>query len=219
MPECGLFVHDSSGEVIREVRVQVSDRLDQPTLELLHRQCVAGLPALYATLECGGRHRAIFLHPHAVPLDSVITAARRRSPGRWITGVVDLSPDAGGRGIYGPEMFFRQVDVDPERAWLSPLLMRMANRPASREVRVGPAPTRPGADRLWTWEVRGERFFYRQLGRDWALYGAGNTPLLRLEQAVHLADPSTVEEYLWALGAVRLGSPGRKAKRIRSRSS
>ena len=38
MPECGLFVHDTNGDVIREVRVQVSDRLDQPTLELLHRR-------------------------------------------------------------------------------------------------------------------------------------------------------------------------------------
>ena len=133
--------------------------------------------------------------------------------------MVDLGAEAGGRGVFGPELFFRQLDVDPERAWMSPLLMRMEQRPTTRELQVAKegSPAGPRTDRLWTWEVRGERFYYRQVGAEWAIYGAGNTPLLRLEQAVHLADPRTVEDYLWAVGAVRLGTPGRKARRIRSR--
>jgi len=216
VPDCGLYIHDSEGQVIREVRVQVPERLDQPTLELLHRQCVAGTPALYARLQHKGRTRALFLHAQAVPTQAVITAARRRSPGRWLTGVVALGGAAGGRGVIGPEVFFRQVDIDPQRAWLTPLLLGMENRPATRQVRIA-APDQGAdsgtGDSLWTWEVRGERFYYRQRGSRWWLYGAGNTPLLRLEQAVHLADPRTVDDYLWAVGAVRVGMPTRRARR------
>lgn len=217
VPDCGLYVHDAEMQVIRQARVSVPDVLDQPTLELLHKECIQGLPALFARLVEGTRTRAIFLHAHAVPDHAVITASRRRSPGRWLTATTRLGAGAGGRGIVGPEIFFRQVDIDRERAWLSPLIVGMASRQGSRQVRVPGEPAEGmGSPELWTWEVRGERFFYREHGGRWRLYGAGNTPLLRLEQAVHLADPQTFDDYLWAVGAIVLGEyPSRQTRRRR----
>lgn len=214
VPDCGLQVFDAQGVLVREARVSVPDRLDQPTLDQLHRQCISGLPALYARLSSGARTRALFLHAHVVPEQAVVTASRRRSPGRWLTAAVSLGPGAGGRAVFGPEVLFRQVDVDPERAWLIPMLLNMVHRPASRQLRIGGSGS---CTELWTWEVHGERFYYREQGTRWWLYGAGNTPLLRLEQAVHLADPQSVEDYLWAVGAIVLGSESRRRKQRRSR--
>ena len=209
MPECGLHVYDAEGQVLREARVQVPDVLDQPALDRLHRQAILGVPALYATLSFAGRIRALFLHAQVVPDDAVITASRRRSPGRWVTGAVSLPDSSAGRGVLGPEMFFRQVDLDPSRAWMSPLLLLLAQRPTTRVVRLHSQHDDEQPPELWSWEIRGERFYYRERGTRWRLYGAGNTPMLRLEQAVHLADPKDFDAYLWAVGAVPLGRLGR----------
>jgi hypothetical protein len=166
-------------------------------LDLVHKQFMGGQTVSYAVLEQGPRVRAVFLHHQIVPPNAVITTVRRRSPGRWVSGLVDLPWDAGGRGAVGPEVFFRQVDLDPDRAWLAPILMRLPLH-ATRVLRID--------DReLHGWEARGERYFYSGTGASWRLYGAGNTPLLRLEQAAHLAAPETVEDYLWAVGAIPLG--------------
>lgn len=206
MPDCGLFVYDAEMKLIREARVSVPDALDQPTLELLHRECIQGKPALFARLMEGASTRAVFIHAHAVPDGAVVTASRRRSPGRWLTGMTQLSTSAGGRGIIGPEVFFRQVDIDPERAWLSPLLIGLSRRSGSRRIELpSHSSGGHGGEELWTWELRGERYYYKQSGTRWWVYGAGNTPLLRLEQAVHLADPRTADDYLWAVGAVEMG--------------
>lgn len=200
MPDCGLTVFDGAGRLVRSLRVQTPDGLDAATLDLVHRQCIAGSSALYAELNHGPRTLALFLHHQVVPPASTVTAARRRSPGRWVTHTVPLGAGAGGRGVLGPEVFFRQADIDIDRAWLAALLLRLSNRHASHTITVGD-------EELWSWEHQGERYFYVEGGSSWSVYGAGNTPLLRLEQAVHLAAPQTAQEYLWAIGAIPLRAP------------
>jgi len=182
------------------VRVHTPDVLDGDTLDLVHRQCIAGSSALYGELTSENRTLALFLHHQVVPPSSTITAARRRSPGRWVTHSVSLSTAAGGRGLLGPEVFFRQSDIDSERAWLAALLLRLSHRLQAQRVQVGD-------EELWFWEHMGERYYYVESGRTWSVYGAGNTTLLRLEQAVHLAAPTTASGYLWAIGAVPLRVP------------
>ncbi len=198
MPDCGLRVFDGAGRLARELRVQVPDTLDPPTLERIHRQCIAGVTCSYAVLDQGWTVRALYLHHQLLPREAVITGVRRRSPGRWITASCELGPLGGGRGACGPDIFFRQAELDAERAWLAPLLLRLGQRLSTRTRTLGENP-------LWTWQLRAERYFYWETPRRWQLLGGGNTPLLRLEQAVHLADPASVEEYLWAVGAVPLG--------------
>ena len=97
----------------------------------------------------------------------------------------------------GPDLLFRQVDVDAAHAWMAPLLLRLGPEMVPRELELADGMLR-------TWESRGERYFYREFETSWALYGAGNTPLLRLEQAIHLDAPKTVDDYLWAVGAIAL---------------
>jgi len=198
MAECGLQVFDGAGRLARSVQVQVPEPIDPSTLDLIHKQFLASGTVSYAVVDQGFKVRAIFLHHQIVPPNAIVTSIRRRSPGGWVTGTVDLPLDAGGRGAVGPEVFFRQVDLDLDRAWLATWLMRLGTRYSSRTLRVGDGE-------LYGWETRGERFFYRSSGPQWQVYGAGNTPLLRLEQAAHLAAPETVEDYLWAVGAIPLG--------------
>lgn len=198
MPECGLKVYDGTGRLARELRVQVPDVLDQPTLDLMHRQCIAGITCSYAVLTRGWTVLAMFLHHQLVPEQAVVTGVRRRAPGRWLTATVPLGDDAGGRGVIGPEMFFRQIDLDADRAWIAPYLLRLGTRLPSRVLQID-------NEGMWTWEQHGERFFYLAEGPVWSLFGGGNTPLLRLEQAVHIEAPGSVRDYLWAVGAVPLG--------------
>jgi hypothetical protein len=196
--DCGLKVFDGAGQLARDLRVQLGATIDAETLALVHKQCISGLTCSYALLEDGPRLSALFLHPQLLPPAAVVYSPRRKAPGRWITHAIPLGDEAGGRAAWGPELFFRQTDLDAERAWLAPLLMRLSGRLASRRLDVGD-------DVLWAWEHVEQRFYYRERGRRARLYGAGNTPLLRLEQAVHLAQPESVDDYLWAVGAVPLG--------------
>lgn len=197
MPDCGLKVYDGNGELARELRVQVADSLDLPTLDLLHRKAVQSVTCSFAVLEQGWRVRALFLHHQLVPHRAVVTGVRRRSAGRWVTSRVALDLDAGGRAAIGPDLFFRQVDVDEAHAWMAPLLLRLNAEIHPRQLDL------PDGS-LTTWEARGERYFYRNRGSAWSLYGAGNTPLLRLEQAIHLDAPKSVDDYLWSVGAIAL---------------
>ncbi|MFT7517898.1 MAG: hypothetical protein ACI9MC_000022 [Kiritimatiellia bacterium] len=200
MPDCVLKVFDGSGLLAREVPLTTPPHLDQTTLDSVHRECISGVTCSHAILEQGFAVHAVFLHPQLVPPEAIVTSVRKRSVGRWLTHTLDLDLAAGGRAIIGPEVFFRQVDLGRERAWMAPLILRMLQKAPSRNI--------PIADQaLWSWEVRGNRFFYRDDGKTWQLFGAGNTPLLRMEQAIHLADPQTTDEYLWAVGAISLGAP------------
>ena len=199
MPECVLKVFDGSGLLAKEFGLTTPDHLDGEILDAVQRQCINGITCSHAVLEQGFGIHAVFLHPQLLPPEAIKTSVRRRSAGMWITHTVELDALAGGRAVIGPELFFRQVDLGRDRAWMAPLLMRMAKKAPSRRITVSDKS-------LWSWEVAGNRFFYRDLGGIWRLYGAGNTPLLRLEQAVHIADPQTPEDYLWAVGAIALGS-------------
>jgi hypothetical protein len=199
-----LKVYDGNGELARELRVQVPDSLDLPTLDLLHRKAVESVNCSYAVLEAGWRIKALFLHHQLVPSRAVVTGVRRRSPGRWLTTTVTLDEAAGGRGALGPDLFFRQVDIDAQHAWLAPLILRLGPQMHPRQLDLADGI-------LQTWESRGERFYYRDHGVDWHLYGAGNTPLLRLEQAIHLDAPKSVDDYLWAVGAISLNRRRRRS--------
>lgn len=199
MPDCGLKVFDGAGALARDLRVQLAEPLDQGTLDLVHRQCISGLTCSYAMIEQGGRLRAMFLHPQLLPPRAIAFGSRRRVPGRWITHTLELGDEAGGRGVWGPDVFFCQVDLDAERAWLAPMLLRLTGRLSSRRVALG-------SSAVWSWEIGDQRYLYSESGRR-RLHGAGNTPLLRLEQAVHLASPTSPQEYLWAVGAVPIGRP------------
>jgi hypothetical protein len=195
VPDCGLKVFDGNGQLARDLRVQLPDSVDRSALALVHRQCIGGLTCSYALLEDGPSLLAAFLHPQLLPPGAVLTGPRRRTPGRWFTHALELGDEAGGRGVWGPDVFFRQVDLDAERAWLAPLLLRLGQRLPSRRIALQ-------GSALWLFEAENQRYFYREHSRRAALYGAGNTPLLRLEQAVHLAQPETIDDYLWAVGAV-----------------
>lgn len=204
MPDCGLKVFNESGELARDLRVSLDEPIDQPALDLVQKQCLQGMTCSYAMLEVNRELTALYLHSQLLPPAIRIFGTRRRATGRWLTHRLELGIRAGGRGLWGPECFFRQTDIDAERAWLTPLLLRLRPSLASRAI------TLANGD-VWSWEFRDERFFYRDNGPRWALYGAGNTPLLRMEQALHLANPTTAEDYLWAIGAIPMGRP-RKLK-------
>jgi len=197
LADCGLKVFDGAGQLARDLRVQLAEPLDPQTLGLVHRQCIEGITCSYAILDQGGRLKAIFLHPQLLPPQAIALGARRRVPGRWITHTLELGDEAGGRGVWGPDLFFRQVDLDAERAWLAPMLLRMSGRLSSRRIPLANTA-------IWSWEIGDQRYFYSETGKR-RLHGAGNTPLLRLEQAVHLANPETPLDYLWAVGAVPIG--------------
>lgn len=198
MPDCGLKVFDGSGALARDLRVQLAEPFGLATLDLVHQRCIQGLTCSYALLEHEGRLRGVFLHPQLLPPNARIFSARKRTPGRWITHLLDIGASSGGRTIWGPEIFFRQTDIDADRAWLAPLLLQFAARPSTRRIDL------PG-DPIWSWEVADQRYYYREAGSRWWLYGAGNTPLLRLEQAVHLSSPASSIDYLWSVGAIPLG--------------
>ncbi|TVQ94070.1 MAG: hypothetical protein EA397_02870 [Deltaproteobacteria bacterium] len=202
VPECGLKVFNENGELARSLRVGLDDPIDHAGLELVRAECIQGVTCSYATLADAGGLRAIYLHSQLLPPSVKIFGVRRRVQGRWVTHRLPLSLRAGGRGFWGPECFFRQVDLTSECAWLAPLLLRLRPAIDSRAIGVG-------KEELWSWELDDQRYYYADRKGRWDLYGAGNTPLLRLEQALHLAEPDSPEAYLWAIGAVPVGRRSR----------
>lgn len=205
MPDCSLRVFDGSGLLARDLQVQVPDTLDTPTLMRIHQRCMDGLTCSYAVLERDWTVQALFLHRQLLPERHVVLGTRRRAPGRWITGTVPIGPQGGGRAALGPEVFFRQADLDSERAWVVPLLLRLQRRhPSTTPGRETAAP------RLWAYTVDGARYFYQEQAGHWQLFGAGNTPEDRLRAALDDVTPETIDDHLWARGAVPLGPPPRR---------
>jgi hypothetical protein len=141
----------------------------------------------------------LYLADDLVPVAAVRFCGRRKTLGRWVTSAVRLATPAFGRAFTGPDVFFRQMDLGAREAWLAPLLMSFAVDVEMRDVVVGGV-------RLHEWELRGDRYYYEDRARGrWALHGGGNTSAERLEQVLRREAPSSVGEFLWAVGAIKLG--------------
>lgn len=119
--------------------------------------------------------------------------------GRWVClhGTARLGDYGGGRVFWGEDAFLRQVDLAPQYAWMTPLLVQL---PVLAEPRV----LRIEGESIWAWRAGGQRFYLYGDGPDWGLYGAGNTSesvLCELEDGRVWSAP---EDLLLAAGALRL---------------
>lgn len=155
----------------------------------------------YAGLYQAERLRALWLsRDHLHPGMLELPIGRRRARGRWLTHSVQLGSFTPGRIFQGPGLFVRQIDLGGPGAGLNQLVLRLPDPLPARDRSLG-------RDAVYEWMLGGQRFIYVARGSSWALYGAGNTPELRLETVLRTESPASGSALLWAIGAVRLAAP------------
>ena len=194
---CTLTLYSAPNKVLHTVDVEISEHPTAVNLSALYRDHLAGTHCRYAVAREETAAHALFLPKVAVPDSAVRFAGQRRSPGRWITSILRLGTWGGGRAFLGPEIFFRQVDLEINEAWLAPALVGFAADVQVREISAGDGS-------LYLWTMASNHFAYDQSGAQWRLYSAGNTPWERVEQVMAEEKPDTVSDLLWSIGAVRI---------------
>ena len=196
MRDCVLTMYGSPGHVLGEAKVVLPPLAERTVLDRLHREHIEPRKAQFAVAREGRKVRALFLTEAKVPMASVrLPTARKKPFGRWVTSAVPLGDI--GRAFAGPDVFFRQIDLDAGEAWLATVLVGFG-------VDVDVSTRAFGDDALFDWDLRGEHFYYRGKGRRWQLHGGGNTSQDRLDEAVAVAAPTSAADVFWAVGAVRL---------------
>lgn len=199
MRDCVLTMYGEQGIVLGERRVVVPPLPERPVLDRMYREHIDPGRCRYAVAREDRKVRALYLADGLLPEGTVRLPGRRRQLGRWATTAMDLAP--GHRAFAGPDVFYRQMDIQPNLAWLATVLIGFGSDVEVRKLAFGGE-----RDTVYEWEVRDERFYYRVRGGRWSLFGAGNTPSQLIEQLIE-AGPASSGDFLWSVGAVRLGAP------------
>lgn len=201
--DCLLTVTGDNHVTLSEQRAVVPPNPERSVLERLYREHIDGHACRYAIAQEGRTIRALYLAEDLIPEEGVRLAGRKARVSRWVTTAIPLGASHAGRIFLGPELFFRQIDITGAESWLAPILMRFGQDAEVREQAFG-------ADRLYDWEVRGERYYYWARGGRWALFGAGNTSPERIDRLFAGGLPDRPWGYLWSIGAIPLAgrSPG-----------
>jgi hypothetical protein len=155
-----------------------------------------GANVRYAVLREDRIVRAMYLAPDLIPNRALSTTNIELYPGAWVTTAVLLGNTH--RAMSGPGVFFRQLDLGADEAWMAPVLMRF-----QQGIEV---MDRIYADAvLHEWKLYEQTWICERKGHRWRLLGAGNTDSLRRSNVLTDSPPDSASEYLWRIGAVPLG--------------
>jgi hypothetical protein len=193
LSDCVLIAYGDAGMPILERRVEFPHLPDRPTLERIRRDAIDGARCRYAVVKADRRVRGLYLAEDLLPQAMVRVGSKRGKLLRWLTSAVPL--DSGLRGFCGPEMFLRQVDLGGVDAWLAPLLVGFVQDVPVRRHQLG-------WESIYEWDYLGDRYLYRAQRQRWILYGAGNSPVERVQPVLKQA--ANVDDFLWEIGALKV---------------
>lgn len=195
MRDCHLTVYGEGAKVLVERRVVVPPLPERSLLERLYREHIEGVPVRYAVAREDRVVRALYLAEDLVPRTAFRFGGRKGRVGRWSTTAVQVGQGVAGRMFFGPELFFRQIDLGADESWLAPVLMAFGH-----DVEVAEHRFPDGS--AWAWDFRDEHFLFVQRATRWILCGAGNTPSDRVERVLEAEKPQSTVDLLWSLGCV-----------------
>ena len=193
--DCILSVYCSSGEV-SELGVQLPSRPAVSRLDELYEVHLAGRDCRWARVRCGVETVAVFLAESEVPRHAIRFAGTMIG-GRWATSRLDLGDGLEGRGVLGPDMFFRQMELAADEAWLVPALLGLPTCMETQDIVIN-------GQCIHSWTLRDLRYYYAPDGRGaWRLLGGGSTPWDRIE-AIVIRRPASVGDFLRIVGALHV---------------
>jgi hypothetical protein len=195
--DCLLTVYGDRSSTLAERRVVIPPLPERALLERLWREHIEGSACRYAVAREDRTIRAFYLAEDLLPEAAVRLTGKKGRLGRWATSAVHLGEGYATRAFVGPDLFFRQLDLGPPESWLAASLLGFGQ---DVEVRAHAF----GGEAVYEWEIRSDLYYYRGRAGRWTLYGAGNTPIDRIDAMIAHHPPDSVDDFLWMIGAIKL---------------